>query len=230
MTDTPILFSAPMVRAILREIENPGSGKTQTRRMLRNPEYYGCPTGDCPHEFQMECNLAMANLPHDARGYVIGDRLWVREAWGAYAEYDKLSGKELFAAVQKSGCDTAIRYNATCAPGALQGGDGIFGRYRHARFMPRWASRLTLSVTDVRVERLQDISEADAMAEGVERAAGLDQWRDYGPQPLTMLSAKASFGSLWQSINGDREGKSWADNPWIVAISFEAEERNIDHD
>ena len=79
--------------------------------------------------------------------------------------------------------------------------------------MPRWASRLSLVITDIRVERLQDISEEDARAEGCEPGEATDGG----------LSFVLGFGDLWDSINGERKGCSWADNPHVWAISFERE-------
>ena len=94
--------------------------------------------------------------------------------------------------------------------------------------MPRWASRLTLTVTDVRVERLQDISEADAIAEGcaplshpMGRADLL--WHEIGPDQWQAPSRW--YRTLWDSING---AGAWADNPWVVAVSFDVREGNID--
>lgn len=91
--------------------------------------------------------------------------------------------------------------------------------------MPRWASRITLEITDVRVERLQDISDADAHAEGVEGHYIEDGWywrnyllsdEDAAVSPM-LTSAKNSFRSLWESING---AESWAQNPWVWVIEF----------
>ena len=92
-------------------------------------------------------------------------------------------------------------------------------------FMPRWASRLTLIVTDVRVQRLQDISEADARDEGVE--CDSDGWRDY-MMPTTQCcgSARNSFATLWDSLNAERA--PWSSNPWVVAVTFRPVLGNID--
>ena len=84
-------------------------------------------------------------------------------------------------------------------------------RYKTARFLPRWASRITLLVKSVRVERLQDISEDDAIAEGVV----CPRFGTYGMNPESI------FRDLWQSINGKRPGCSWDDNPWVWVIEFE---------
>src|SRR5690606_34593004 len=121
---------------------------------------------------------------------------------------------------------------------------GPEGKTRVSIFMPRWASRLTLTVTDVRVERLQDCSEEDAIAEGVET----DLWdmapvaRDYSRPdghfvgwdigilpPNTSVDAdrvgRESYRTLWDSING---AGAWEANPWVVAVTFTVEQRNID--
>jgi hypothetical protein len=102
--------------------------------------------------------------------------------------------------------------------------------------MPRWASRLTLTVTDVRVERLQDCSEADAEAEGVERVdyQGAQAWKSYETYPdgsrhphssVPNRLARISYRELWNSING---AGAWEQNPWVVALTFTVEQRNID--
>lgn len=92
-----------------------------------------------------------------------------------------------------------------------------------ARFMPKWASRITLEITNVRVERLQNISEEDACAEGVEtkeRSYGV-AYRDYRGEPGAWMSeARASFGTLWDRINAKR-GYGWATNPWVWVIEFQ---------
>ena len=90
--------------------------------------------------------------------------------------------------------------------------------------MPRWASRLTLIVTDVRVQRLQEISEDDARAEGVTPHGG--GWTGYGRDAdLWLSNAKDGFRSLWNSIHGPG---AWDANPWVAAISFETRRYNID--
>lgn len=109
-------------------------------------------------------------------------------------------------------------------------------RYRAGMHMPRWASRLTLTVTDVRVERLQDCSRDDAIAEGVaeypcegpHRGPNATYWTaDRGhPEHGARTTPVAAYRALWETING--EG-SWEANPWVIAISFTVEQRNIDH-
>jgi hypothetical protein len=104
-------------------------------------------------------------------------------------------------------------------------GDDSALKWRPGIHMPRWASRLTLTVTDVRVQRLQEISKADCIAEGIEqygRFFGLPDtdWDD------AELTAVAAYRRVWDRVNGD---DSWVANPWIVALTFTVERRNIDH-
>ena len=178
MTDRPILFSAPLIRAILREVSAPGTGKTQTRRVLkprpRRTIFFDAKTA----------GLEQFREP----AYRAGDRLWVREA----ISYDRLD-------VDRDGI-LPPWYWADGNPDA-----GDWTRPKPSIHMPRWASRLTLIVTDVRVQRLQDISEDDARAEGIEhdqdRSRGnVIAWRDYLDRGGKCGTAIASFRSLWDSL------------------------------
>jgi hypothetical protein len=174
----PILFSGPMVRAILE------GRKTQTRRIV-NPkwvcvdwEYVSI--GDRCHT-------------HASHAYGIpGDRLWVRETWAAPHAYDAHKPRE----IPPNGC--SIHYAATEERGGLL--------WRPSIFMPRWASRITLEITDVRVERLQQISDADSLAEGCSAAD-----MNHGD------SLASVYARLWESVNG---AGSWATNPWVWVVSF----------
>lgn len=151
--------------------------------------------------------------------FATGDRLWVREAWRTHKAYDDLKPSEMggeetvWPELDRDNCDA-------------------HGRYRYARFMPRWASRLTLIVTDVRVERLQDCTEADAIAEGIDRGGfgSMWGWLAYGeanPHFQRHFSdPRDSYRTLWDSINGDG---AWASNPWVVAVSFDVVLGNIDN-
>ena len=198
MAERPILFSGPMVQAIL------AGRKTQTRRVSRyqpGPELLRLDPPQLPHEplwcAQYEFGGTCFPLP-----YSVGDLLWVREAWRTWRDFDHLPPSRLptwpmavpiFFEVDRDNCDR-------------------HGRYRHARFMPRWASRITLRVTAVKVERLQDISEADARAEGVRIAAEFPAATDNAD------TYREGFRSLWSSINGP---DSWEANPWVAAYTFE---------
>ena len=199
--ERPILFSAPMVRALL------AGTKTQTRRIfkIRGPMGNLCQI-DCPEEeivrfddgsFHYLSTSAMSG-PYPCPYGEPRDRLWVREAWRVAACYDDKSGAEL------EGIITArnVQYSV-CADQFLHG--MAIGRYRHARFMPRWASRITLEITNVRVERLQEISKKDAEAEGVA------PWRD------EKIAHVAMYRELWEQINGSG---SWDANPFVWVIEF----------
>ena len=229
MVDRPILFSAPMVRALL------AGTKTQTRRILPNPEYYGCPTGDCPHDKQAECNQAMQeNALPDVR-FAVGDRLYVREEYYQYGRWQPVLGRKTKGGQQKwafTGADTMVTFEQPAE--FLTSRSKSFPQLerwykRLGRFMPRRYSRLTLTVTDVRVERLQDLSRGDAIAEGLKHKPGViepDWW--VLPKPLhqgAWLSPVAAYRFLWNEINGPG---AWDANPWVVAVSFDVREGNID--
>ena len=197
--ERPILFSAPMVRALL------DGSKTQTRRAVKEfplellapdnftPEYVALPeNGFCPY-----------GKP--------GDRLWVRETWrttGDGGRADYLAPRDM----QPSPvwCD---------ADGAAPA-EECTGKTRVSIHMPRWASRILLEIVSVRVELLNECSEADARAEGAkhyEPASHLshggwshDEWQVHE-------TVKASFEKLWERING---AGSWAANPWVWVVEF----------
>lgn len=130
---------------------------------------------------------------------VEGDRLWVREAHA----FD----------------GPLVRYYATDDVHELR-------KKRSPIHMPRWASRLTLVVTDVRVQRVQEISEDDAEAEGVEKF-GIATWRDYQSDGVShvVLNCRNSFRTLWNSIHGE---DAWDRDDWVSAISFTVHRCNID--
>jgi hypothetical protein len=217
MTDRPIIFSAQMIRALL------DGRKTQTRRVLK-PQPVGCLAWVDPPSGFYPSNKIWSRLPYDP-----GDRLWVREAWHTARSLDAKSGKAIEAACLDAGYRHAwapLQYEADGARNNWFRDDWPecteAGRYRHAPFMPRWASRLTLIVTDVRVQRLQDISEADARAEGL-------TWSDGNPGPMgptrMVVEARDEFRHLWNSLHGP---EAWAANPWVVALTFTVNNHNID--
>lgn len=154
--------------------------------------------------------------------YQIGDRLWVRESFLAGIAFDENDMPTVREKIWYRATEPDLRWFSGES-------DSPSDRppWRPSIHMPRWASRLTLTVTDVRVQRVQSISEDDADAEGVEYfCAGL--YRDYlqGPD-IGIDGARASFQSLWDSINAKR-GHGWDTNPWVVALTFSVEQRNID--
>ena len=187
MTDKPIIFSAPMVRALL------AGTKTQTRRVLKplpRRTIFFDPKTAVLDQFQEP-------------PYAPGDRLWVREAFS----YELLD-------VDRNGFMPPWYW----ADGNPESGD--FTRPKPSIHMPRWASRLTLLVTDVRVQRLREISEDDARAEGV--CSTLTRFPDGGS-----IGHPASwhFEQLWGQIHGPG---AWDSNPWVCAITFDVQRGNID--
>ncbi len=211
MADRPILFSGPMVRALL------AGRKTQTRRVAKFVE----PNGDQFHVHNAHGGWfgpegRVPEIGPDFAPFSVGDRLWVKETWRAGASWDDKKPKLIPIGVP-------VDYVATPRDG------GPSGKTRVSIFMPRWASRLTLTVTDVRVERLQDCSEEDAIAEGVVDTGR----RDGAPYPHFKLpdfpwiehEAVPIYSYLWEHLNG---AGSWDANPWVVAVSFAVEQRNID--
>lgn len=205
MKSRPILFSAPMVRALL------AGTKTQTRRIIKGshaldllncgmtaeyvalPENYLCPYGQP------------------------GDQLWVREAFRFLDAFDGDSpttvGNRCLAAgypkpwapIQHEADGWRDNWmNVGATPGSVTP-----GKLRPGIHMPRWASRITLEIVSVRVERLQDISEEDAIAEGTTPSiVGAD---------LDHLKYRSGYQTLWESING---AGSWDANPWVWVIEF----------
>lgn len=224
MADRPIIFSASMVRALL------DGSKTQTRRLL-NPQPETFAVDDAGTQCEVGC-LQVDGEPNNRVftgnvltaqqvRYAIGDRLYVRESGIEYR--GMAGGSDLFRhdvpATNKTGhywvrdrLDAGASYNvAGCSRKAA-----LIGANRKVRpsiHMPRWASRLTLLASLVRVQRLQDISEDDARAEGVEMLAD----RSY----------RTGFAFLWNSLHS-KPGTRWGDNPWIVAITFVVQRGNID--
>lgn len=194
MTERPIIFSGPMVRAIL------AGKKTQTRRVVKlqpidilthKPPW--CNKATRIHNGK-RCWFYLASVEPSRGGMFcckhgeVGDRLWVRETW------------------QVDPCgEWGTCYRAT---GHSEGCKFPSHLWRPSIHMPRWASRITLAITDVQVQRVQEISHKDALAEGVE----YDVSQDHG-SPL------CRFQQLWDALNAKR-GFSWESNPWVWVITF----------
>lgn len=194
MKERPILFSSPMVRAIL------DGSKTMTRRAVKGyaqewlsddgftPEFVADPKNHlCPY-----------GKP--------GDRLWCRETWSAF------DGNAIRYAADNVTRVFPVSWPQSAAIHGLHARHG--NKRRPSIHMPRWASRILLEIVSVRVERLQDISEDDARAEGIavdgNGHAVRDDAYNYG-------SARTAFAELWESING---AGSWAANPWVWVAEF----------
>lgn len=219
--ERPMLFAGPMVRALL------GGSKTQTRRIVKLPHQN--PLGQWePTTFGGEYGgrtAAGATVPeqaaiwHTRTGDCLtsphgqpGDRLWVRESYRLRRE--SLNGAPMDDVAPSMFCDSTRHFEADGnAPGWA-------GKLRPSIHMPRWASRILLEITGVRVERLQDISEEDAIAEGLPWRQCTD-WmgpgstqRNFGP--------KDAYRGLWERING---AGSWDANPWVWVVEFKRVER-----
>lgn len=229
MADKPILFSGPMVRAILE------GRKTQTRRVIPQPfadEYFDGEI-DCTFVPAPASNLsAYFRFGASAVGggtirtevytprFAPGDRLWVREHWRTVTSLDSYSPAQMADLAFVAGYErpwAPIRYEADGATDNLESCDPL-GRHRQGMHMPRWSSRLTLTVTDVRVQRSQDISKDDAVAEGCPCQTD---------EELAGMEARGWFRDLWDSLNAKR-GFGWDANPWVCAVTFTAHQRNID--
>ncbi|PHN32140.1 hypothetical protein [Pseudomonas sp. ICMP 460] len=206
--ERPILFSAPMVRAILE------GRKTVTRRALNAKALknigYGVQLGEC-HELPSEGPLHPNSI-----GYYtdfcpfgqIGDRLWVRETFAT------LSAGEYEPVKPHGGRGQNIMYAATDPLADLSISNRGYG-YRPSIHMPRWVSRILLEITAVHVERLQDITEDQAKAEGVRRVELINRWFAHDDSENAFGRATGAFRDLWQSVGGD-----WAANPWVWVVEF----------
>ena len=195
MADRPILFSAPMVRAIL------AGTKTQTRRVVRGLH------PDCATALRSGIDWkfydSFDRLTQAARCKIAqpGDRLWVRETWAVPHRYDHLGPSN----IPPRGVPTHFA--------ASEERSGL--RWRSSIHMPRWVSRITLEVTRVRVEPLQDINEADALAEGIvstHDGYGLPDGEHYHA-----ADPRQSYLSLWEAINGPGSVET---NPLVWVVEF----------
>ncbi|WP_375592213.1 hypothetical protein [Chitiniphilus eburneus] len=203
MTERPILFSAPMVRAIL------DGRKTQTRRVVKPSKDLGVGCLLAPREIAGEINRG--NYLNSRYGQP-GDRLWVREAYRTSFQYDHIKPRDLPVARTKSTLAVPFWYDADLYGDLTPLHPGLGpGKYRPGMFMPRAASRITLEITAVRVERLHDINGMDATHEG---APVPDHLPDDGARHEW---ARGWFRLLWNEINGDR---SWHENPWVWVVEF----------
>jgi hypothetical protein len=216
MKERPILFSGTMVCAILE------GRKTQTRRIIRPQpqhcvDFYNGGHECCTDGYCVLCGDENGNFKPSPFGEP-GDRLWVREQWQAWTEFNHLPPSEI-------PTNTGINY--------LTDSKVVWdSRRRASMHMPRWASRILLEVTDIRVERLQEISAKDALAEGIRIPVsenGHPLLRITGPIMPDKFSAKHpkdwtpddyarfEYADLWESINGKG---SWEANPYVWVIEF----------
>lgn len=198
----PILFSTPMVQAILK------GRKTQTRRICTSSLESDCDIHKS--ESIRECHYNDTGWSERENGacrcqnttkpkYKIGDILYVKETW-----QERPTGK--------------IIYKADFTETDLSVGRLVFGNWKPSLFMPQAYARIFLKVTNVRVERLQDISEEDAIAEGCD-----------GSKNIKKLgrgqSAVSEYKMLWNSINKKNPEKQWQSNPYVFVYEFERVEK-----
>lgn len=217
MTDRPIIFSAPMVRALLE------GRKTQTRRLLytrtkrikratflrdyepgsRERSAQGFPVDIAPGEEWTLSGWERAKP---------GDRLWVRENWRGDVMAPDDPARTIY---QADAPDEIVR--------ALKGAI----RWRPSIHLPRVRSRLTLYVTETKIERVQAISERDARAEGALYVPGHGEIApaDLAEGYSNYLNCRMGYEVLWRMINGD---DAWNLNPWVVALTFNVHKANID--
>lgn len=216
MNERPIIFSTEMVRAIL------DGRKTQTRRVIKNmPQQPVDAYFDAYNKSEFwnwwtkdnKCCLPQLKCPYGK----VGDLLWVRETFSYSFESNKLLYKS------DSDTDGTVPYLLDGAGGFGGGvGNARVKKWKPSIHMPRKASRITLRITNIRVEQVQEITEADAQEEGVEFHGGywlggihkvkgtLKCW----PSPID------AYKAIWDSIN-DKRGDGWGKNPWVWVIEFE---------
>lgn len=213
--ERPILFSGPMVRAIL------DGKKTQTRRVVTHVAAIGTPSTWC--ETAVKNPAAFEKIAGDYRRFspygTVGGRLWVRETMYIDAiPYDR--GPLPKTRPGDLDVDTLyFRADGECCEQIPECCCAEIGRvpWRPSIHMPRWASRITLEIESVRVERLQSMGEVDAIAEGVDPLVDATQ-----PDPWAQTNFLGAYELLWDAINGERNGGAykWRYNPWVWVISF----------
>lgn len=215
--EKPIIFSAPSILAIqegrkkmIRRAVNPQPDPRARgeETVLHGPNwhFFNRPNRNGKHNGGMV--VGTVKCP-----YAVGNRLWVRETW---QDYCPLWGGVWCGHGDQEGVirDHLLVYRADPLELHLRGSEGNQAspvKWRSPIHMPRWASRLTLEITEVRVERLQSISEEDAITEGVDSISIADV-----PRQAT-LSRRADFAQLWDKVNGKHP---WESNPWVWTISF----------
>lgn len=219
MTDRPILLSAPMVLALR------AGRKTQTRRVMKpqpEPMLFGF------HVFNAHgglTNVAEHEVPDVGPDYVpwaVGDRLWVRENWARVPVTAYRMSEGVEQTVDPSDFDMAAIYAA--------GWERSIPHWRPSIHMPRWASRLTLHVTAVRVERLQALTREDAIAEGLLKHTVTGKWLAGAADPLEL--AEYEPADAYRQLVWDRLPQAaayrWDANPFVVALTFDVEHVHID--
>jgi len=209
MKERPIIMNAESVRAII------GGRKTQTRRVIKPQPPKGGRVSWLSKDTETKMALDWAwwdaldrigkcvNCPYGQPG----DLLWLRETWATTGNFDNYKPSEL--PLSHFSAESHLVYRATAK------NSEPYYKWRPSIYMPRWASRITLRVTDVRVERVQEISQEDARAEGCE------PWHPKSNIPFRPEgSYRNAFHKLWDEINAER-GYSWSSNPWVWVVDFQ---------
>lgn len=191
MKERPLLFSSAMVHAILE------GRKTQTRRIVKLTDSGRVKGVGSPKNWHIDDHDVVNACPYG----IPGDRLWVKETFAHWSP-------------------KIIKYRAD---GECSDGDRrehyTPGKWRPSIFMPRWASRILLEITNVRVELLQDITEDGALAEGIEKLTGQFDGCYAAGQSLSGTTARECFQRLWNYINA-ANGFGWEANPWVWVVEF----------
>ncbi|ENT2398127.1 hypothetical protein H0P13_21270 [Escherichia coli] len=183
MKERGMIFNDEMVRAIL------GGNKTQTRRIVEE-KFYGR---------AVAAELLAKHCPYGQPG----DRIWVRETYRVHGKATDVATLVYRASVRNSWTEQTHRVPVEVC------NKPVSEKWTPSIHMPRWASRILLEITDVRVERLHDMSEADAKAEGATPAT----YKITPPEAVY----RVGFGDIWRSIYGQ---DNWLSNPWVWVIEF----------
>lgn len=204
MLERGMIFNAEMVRAIL------DGRKTQTRRPVRFPvldKNLGCELAGN----ELAGELSAGNYLNSAFGKP-GDRIWVRETFRVHSRATDVATLVYKASVRNYWTEQTHR-----VPVSVCNKPATPEKWTPSLHMPRWASRILLEITGVRVERLNAISEENAASEGMAQFRG-GFWKHYQPGwTQHQLSARGSFVTLWKSIYDE---ESWQSNPWVWVIEF----------
>lgn len=238
-----IIFSSEMIRAII------AGRKTQTRRTVKNLEYLNFRQFDSYERWQLEYRFtkpikgtlkglvvsfaneaaAKSHFIADFCKYQVGDFLWVRESfypdpphtgeWDFY-EFDDGTPHQMNikAIPEKYRNPEHVIYKESWKGSPLS--------WKSPIYMPRWASRITLKITDIRIERIQETTEADAISEGCDADSNTlearERWHNYcNPGNAIKGSHRSTFEKLWKKING---AESWNNNDWVFVYTFEVVE------
>jgi hypothetical protein len=220
--ERPMLFSASMVRALL------AGTKTQTRRVMKPLPAVGLPGGDGWTSYAYghggwgglsrteNGGVTTYPVPRCPHG-VPGDRLWVKETWHPSARI----GADEVEIEYRADESSRVLHPPSDFMWERWDDKWIHGGWRPSLFMSRWMSRITLEVTEVRAQRVQDISEEDARAEGAKfhggGGVGHSGWRHDEAHGYVYANARESFCRLWDQINGAKS--PWSSNPWVWAIT-----------